>query len=222
MSPTARYPGLNQIADPTLQRVLKVLFDKVVTIETQHVPQIGAVTAPLTVPLDANAQQLKALADPTHAQDAVTLQYLQHYVESRVQSTVRAAIAAAVATIPGAPGGPPPPIGTLPPLAPNELAVLQTVYASATWDFSTDQGPTGRGAFIDLAVPALNAVDANFGHVNKNPGQTQYNGHAVDAINWKDPDNLTAEIYDVISSGGALQWNFVDRTSANLSKWRYP
>jgi hypothetical protein len=41
------------------------------------------------------------------------------------------------------------------------------------------------GEFTELVVLALHAIDSNWGHVGKRPGQTQYNGHAVDAVMYR-------------------------------------
>lgn len=123
--------------------------------------------------------------------------------------------------------------GTLPPgpdnpvdpgaTAPNGMATMEAVYASQTWRLAEiyEDEPDGRGAFTGAVVTALHAIDANWGHVRKNPGQNQYDGHAVDAINWKRPDGTTAEIYDIVSGDGQLVWGFVDGTPANLAVWYY-
>ncbi len=111
------YPGLERVSDPAIKAVLKAVFDKIGNVEAQ-VPAIGSVSQPLTTHLNANSNQLQAVADPTHPQDAVTLKYLQHYVESRVTTQVQAAVASV--TPPGAtpppgapstPTPPPPPVG---------------------------------------------------------------------------------------------------------------
>jgi hypothetical protein len=41
------------------------------------------------------------------------------------------------------------------------------------------------GEFTERVVLALHAADPNWGHVGKRPGQTQHNGHAVDAVMYK-------------------------------------
>lgn len=81
----AKYPGLSRITDPDVHAVAKILFDLVGGLQ-QQVPQIGTVSQPLTDHLDSNGKQLKAVADPTAPQDAVTLKFLQHYVEARTQA----------------------------------------------------------------------------------------------------------------------------------------
>lgn len=103
------YPGLERIADPDIRSVTKVLFDKLGVVE-QALSGIGTMSQPLTTPLNGNGQQLKAVADPSHPQDAVTLAYLRHYVESRVHTVVTAATAPP--TIPVSDGGVIPTPGT--------------------------------------------------------------------------------------------------------------
>jgi hypothetical protein len=96
------YHGLSDIKDPATQRTLKLLMDRIGSLEGQA-GAIGTVSQPLTAPMNAGSQRITALADPSHPQDAVSLRYLQSYVESRVGVSV----AAAISTVPGAPGGPP-------------------------------------------------------------------------------------------------------------------
>ncbi len=108
MSPRTPYPGLESITDPAVKRILKLIFDKVGTVE-QQAQQIGTVSQPLTTHMDAGGKQINALADPTAPQDAVSLRYLQRYVESRVQGVVGAALATVPGSATGPPGPPPPP-----------------------------------------------------------------------------------------------------------------
>lgn len=108
--------------------------------------------------------------------------------------------------------------------APNMMSILQQVLTSKPWKFTMGDAydktqPDGRGGYTEAAVAAMHAQDARFGHIRKNPGQNQYNGHAVDAINFKDDDGKTSEIYDIISS--TIQWNFVNRSAANLKVWYF-
>lgn len=115
---------------------------------------------------------------------------------------------------------------SLPPQAPNRMDILQQVLASKTWHLSNGDAydqtqPDGRGAFTEAAVAALHAADDRFGHVKKNPGQNQYNGHAVDAIDWKNPDGVTAEVYDILDGSGNLQWGFQGRDANALSLWYF-
>jgi hypothetical protein len=54
------------------------------------------------------------------------------------------------------------------------------------------------GTFTELVVEVLHEqVNANYGHVKKTGAQTQYRGHAVDALMYRDPK----QVWDII--GGA-------------------
>lgn len=131
------YPGLESVGDPMVKRVLKALFDKVGNLETQ-VPAIGTVSQPLTTHLNANRNQLQAVGDPTHPQDAVTLTYLQHYVESRVTTVVAAATATTVSPPSDGPVIPsPPPVGPTPPVVPFPPATGGTFSATDMLNLNT-------------------------------------------------------------------------------------
>lgn len=138
---------------------------------------------------------------------------------------------------PGAPGGGETPGeggGTLPETAPNMTHILNQVYAQnapngQAWDLRehNSQAANGRGMFTEVAVRAMHDVDARFGHVRKDPGQNQYNGHSVDAVNFKNDDGVTAEIIDIVAgteSAGSenIMWGWDDRSADNLDRWKYP
>lgn len=112
---------------------------------------------------------------------------------------------------------------TLPADAPNMISVLQQVLDSGTWQLGElyEDETYGRGAFTEAAVNALHAQDAQWGHIQKSGGQNHYNGHAVDAINWKNPDGMTAEIYDIVSGSGSIQWGFSSRSANALRLWYF-
>jgi hypothetical protein len=74
------YAHINQVADPATKAALKQLTDQLILLRQSHEKQIGYVSKPLTVPLQANNNQLKGLQNPSHPQDAVTLGFLQTYV----------------------------------------------------------------------------------------------------------------------------------------------
>jgi hypothetical protein len=61
---------------------------------------------------------------------------------------------------------------------PNHFSVVQQVFAAGSWRLDTREG---CGEFTEAVVSALHAVDPNWGHFRKRPGQEQWNGHAVDA-----------------------------------------
>lgn len=127
---------------------------------------------------------------------------------------------------PAPPGGGSDTDTNLPETAPNMFYILQRVYGDGSqWNLAEgfQTAPNGRGAFTEAAVTAMHDVDARWGHIKKNPGQNQYNGHAVDAVVYKNPDGVTGEIFDIVSGGaGKIQWVFDSRDAAGLSKWYYP
>lgn len=140
---------------------------------------------------------------------------------------------------PGAPGGGESPGetpggGDLSETAPNMTYILNQVYAQNApngqpWDLRehNSQAANGRGMFTEVAVRAMHDVDARFGHVRKDPGQNQYNGHSVDAVNFKNDDGVTAEIIDIVAgteSPGSenIMWGWDDRSANNLDRWKFP
>lgn len=69
---------------------------------------------------------------------------------------------------------------------PNHFSVVQEVYTKGLWHKSVDlTTKQGCGEFTEAVVSALHAVDPNWGHFRKRPGQEQWNGHAVDAACYK-------------------------------------
>lgn len=78
-----------------------------------------------------------------------------------------------------------------------------------SYDLSTDEG---CGLFIEGVVAVLQGVDSQWGHLRKYGSQTQFNGHAVDAIAYRglpgDPDGIqengkTVTAVDIIRGAGA-------------------
>jgi hypothetical protein len=55
------------------------------------------------------------------------------------------------------------------------------------------------GTLTEYVVNALAAVDSDWGHVGKRPGQTQYRGHAVDAVMRRSD----SEVRDFLALAGA-------------------
>jgi hypothetical protein len=56
--------------------------------------------------------------------------------------------------------------------------VIDGVFSTWTGDLSSDDGV---GKWTEAAVAALHQKDQRWGHLRKNPGQSQFNGHAVNA-----------------------------------------
>ena len=120
--------------------------------------------------------------------------------------------------------------GNLPATAPNMKYILDALFAEKDWDFSesNQQNPNGRGQFCHEGVQRIHDVDARFGHIDKHRATWYHNtggrGHAVDALNFKCDDGVTAEIYDI--AGGKADskpsWHFWKRLEENRDKWFYP
>ena len=92
---------------------------------------------------------------------------------------------------------------------PNMLGTVLEVYGDGSeWVITTHEG---GGDFTNAVVYAL---PGEWGHVSKKPGQTQHNGHAVDAIAYKSPTPLYngkfVQVIDIIlavgDSNAAPQW----------------
>lgn len=97
-----RYPGLNRVPDAATRQALKLVMDQVGALQTSA-EAIGAVSKPLTAALDSGGQQLKKVADPSHATDAVNLQTLQKFVAAAIAQQAAATKAPVAAVIPGVP-----------------------------------------------------------------------------------------------------------------------
>lgn len=83
-------------------------------------------------------------------------------------------------------------------MVPTELKLLTDSFFDAhahEYDMATNEG---CGRYIEALVPyAQNNGYPKVGHLRKNPAQTQYNGHANDAILYNEPegpDNLLQSI----------------------------
>ena len=61
---------------------------------------------------------------------------------------------------------------------PHNFGVVQTVYATGLYDLTTHAGPA---AFVEAAVGARHAHDPRWGHLRKQPAQTNIHGHAEDS-----------------------------------------
>jgi hypothetical protein len=82
---------------------------------------------------------------------------------------------------------------------PNDFPVITAVYASGDYDLKTH---SGQAAFVDAAVRALHTANAKWGHLKKNPGQTNVHGHAEDAALYKLPDNQAQAVDFIAGAGG--------------------
>jgi len=143
-----------------------------------------------------------------------------------------------VAGTPPPPSGgttPPPSSGGLPAAqAPNMTGTLIQVYDAGApngkpWDLSDGNkyNANGNGVFVESAVRAMHDINSGFGHLRKNPGSTQYNGHAIDATVYKRTDGILESI-DFISGnsdpslhGGHIIWLY-NWHYTDTSLWYYP
>jgi hypothetical protein len=98
--------------------------------------------------------------------------------------------------------------------------IINKVYHSTNADLSTHDG---CGKFTEDCCTALHDSNSQWwGHIKKNPGQNQYNGHAVDAIMLASGSG--AGIYDIIhdsvSPNATPAFNY--KGLADLTLWYYP
>ena len=107
--------------------------------------------------------------------------------------------------------------------APNRMNVVTSVQNRKTWNLSEANAanPDGRGAFVEEVVMAMHDTDARWGHLKKDPGQTQYRGHATDSVNFKNDDGTTAEVFQIVT-GSTTSWTFISRSDTNRPRWYYP
>ena len=119
--------------------------------------------------------------------------------------------------------GAPPPTTTPPTGPPNPLDIINRVYAETQPQLWTHEG---CGKFTEDCCDALHVESSGYwGHIAKQPGQNQYNGHAVDAIML--PLNIpgtAAGIYDIIFSSVSAEAKPVFNLAGppENQKWYYP
>jgi hypothetical protein len=119
------------------------------------------------------------------------------------------------------PAPPQPPPGPDPNADPT--AIIDAVYALQDHDLSTHDG---CGEFTEDCCTSLHEQQsADWGHIKKNPGQNQFNGHAVDALMLRWPaGNTPAGIYDIIhdsvAPGATPSFNW--KGDPDPALWYYP
>jgi hypothetical protein len=99
-------------------------------------------------------------------------------------------------------------------------AIIQAVYEVGDYDLATHDG---CGQFTEDCCVQLHVQHSDlWGHIRKNPGQNQYNGHAVDALYLLAGEG--AGVYDIIhdsvSPNASPTFNWKDPGDPNL--WYYP
>ena len=117
----------------------------------------------------------------------------------------------------------PPPTGSGPDPNANPVDIINYVFNSTHANLATHEG---CGKFTeDVCVALHDSMHPAWGHIKKNPGQNQYNGHAVDAVMLMVPSGSTAPgIYDIIqdsvSPNARPVFNYVEPPNPDL--WYYP
>jgi hypothetical protein len=119
-------------------------------------------------------------------------------------------------------GAPPP---TTPPSSgpPTPFDIINRVYAETQPQLWTHEG---CGKFTEDCCDALHVESSGYwGHVKKNPGQNQYNGHAVDAVHLAlNIPGTAAGIYDIIFSSVSSEAKPVFNMAGppQYELWYYP
>ncbi len=197
------YPHVDAVSDWPTKQTVRLLWDEIHALREQlTTTQADLRTATVT------------LAD--HDTRIVAVQ--------RLAAEASLAVGQPVTSTGSTPLVPVPPGGVGPSIAPNMYDTLVAVKATQAWVFNGgdayDQtNPLGRGAFTEAAVAAMHAIDPLWGHIQKFPGQNQYNGHAVDACMYKRADLTAGEIFDIVSLD--IQWVCVSISLANLTLWYF-
>lgn len=96
------------------------------------------------------------------------------------------------------PSDPPPPPKD--DMTPNLLSVGQRVFSEHP-DLAETNSRDSCGRLTEYIVWALSRADRGFGHLSKQPGQNQFNGHAVDATIYA----ATQQVVDLIVGAGARE-----------------
>lgn len=102
----------------------------------------------------------------------------------------------------------------------DPFGIINWTYTNGHFDLSTKEG---CGKFTEACCTNLHDnLSQMWGHIRKNPGQNQYNGHAVDAIQLA--AGTGTGIYDIIYSSESYEayptYNL--KGPADLSLWYYP
>lgn len=106
-------------------------------------------------------------------------------------------------------------------MTPDHRQIVEQVHAEFP-DLLRTNTIESCGRFTRRCAARLHEHDANWGLLTKGPGQTQYEGHAVDAVIYK----ATGQVVDIIagahnpSQPGRPAWSLVGRDPSNL--WAPP
>jgi hypothetical protein len=104
---------------------------------------------------------------------------------------------------------------------PDMRQYVNDLFDQGTWDFRQgdefdQESPVGRGAFTEALCAILHGIDPNWGHIRKNPGQKQYNGHAIDFIQYKNEELGAAAGVDI--AGSVPHWILFP---GDINKWYF-
>lgn len=148
------YAGLNTLPEGAHKQVTKLLMDRLANLE-KLAAGIGGVTQPLAAPLDSGGNRLTAVADPTAKTDAVTLQYLQKYVDAAIALDKQVAAIPPVVP-PNTPTGPP--AFPAPAPGPGLTCYVDTTVGQPAGIPAAPNKRWFRGDFCGVTVPGLPAV----------------------------------------------------------------
>jgi hypothetical protein len=82
---------------------------------------------------------------------------------------------------------------------PDMRHVPQKLFDTGLFDLRTHEG---QGAFVDAVISALHALDEHWGHLKKNPGQTDVHGHAEDAALYLSDETGQSQSVDFVGGAG--------------------
>jgi hypothetical protein len=105
---------------------------------------------------------------------------------------------------------------------PDSRDVPQKLFATGLYNLKTN---AGQAAFVDAVVATLHGQDERWGHLRKNPGQSQLHAHAGDAALYLSDVAKQSTAVDFIGSAGGANpqpgWG-VDQPRYSMSDWLDP
>jgi hypothetical protein len=105
---------------------------------------------------------------------------------------------------------------------PDRRDVPQKLFATGLYNLKTN---AGQAAFVDAVVATLHGQDERWGHLRKNPGQTQLHTHAGDAALYLSDVAGQSTAVDFIGGAGGPNpqpgWG-VDQPRYSTSDWLDP
>jgi hypothetical protein len=105
---------------------------------------------------------------------------------------------------------------------PNHSQVPRKLYDTGLFNLKTEDG---QGAFTDAVVATLHALDPKWGHLKKNPGQSQVHGHGEDSVLYLSDVEGQSTAVDFIGGAGGSNpqpgW-IVDEPRYSAKDWVDP